>query len=783
MDYWIVCIKYDGVNTSLADIDRDKVVMGWSEKDCPDFYNGIKQGDVIIAVDRSHINCRCHYVGYADILDRNNQSWSLKSSTTNQIDYIAETIQRNAEELSGGRSKNPWGSLKSILKLKNSEKEKEIKMIADYALSDYEFPVSFIKDYAGESYSDPTKAATAEQRDKMQAIKNAGARAFYNFNIISSFIAKRSGYKVFKLNGWTNRSSKVRPYFWSEFKKEDRIGSNISISLFVVREEEHKVSYSVALALTTKNASKEDKNRFVSYRHVDLPEGFGFRFAPDKAPYYSKFDKDNINDDNYLNICAGRIIESNYEKEIFEAIRAIEPVYCQIVPGNIISSTYAAGGAAMNPFIEEARNLLLKKKNLILQGAPGTGKTYNTAAIAVAVADPSFNEWNSRDAVMKRYTELRDKEHLIDFVTFHQSLDYETFIRGIRPVPFQTEDGTSVMTYPIVDGIFLKMCTRAKQKKDTMDIASCIDNFIKTIQDNPIQIRNASNSGMTWIWTKTESEVFFMRGGKCEKPDPNTDRGTMWPNIEKVKGQASLDPGVFENNWKSQAHAIIQHVKEQYGLEIAPDDNIEEADKVVLIIDEINRGNISRIFGELITLIEADKRLGTTNGLTVSLPYEEEGDKPFGVPANLYILGTMNTTDRSTGSIDYALRRRFAFITVKADESLIENNESADEETRRRAVKLFNAIKSFLGDKNQSRADMDVEDLMVGHSYFMAENLEELQDSFKYEILPLIWEYQKDGIIGVPEDVLENRVKGWNRILNGQSEQEEKVMDDTSDAS
>ena len=431
------------------------------------------------------------------------------------------------------------------------------------------------------------------------------------------------------------------------------------------------------------------------------------------------------------------------------------------------------GGSAMDPFIKQAKELLLRNKNLILQGAPGTGKTYNTAAIAVSIVDPSFDAWNDRIALMERYKKLREKDHLIDFVTFHQSLDYETFIRGIRPVPVQTESGVSAMTYPIVDGVFVKMCERAKQKRN-VDIAACIDKFTKDVQDNPIRIRNSSRNGSSWIWTREGSDVFFMKGGHNEKPDPKTDQGTMWPNIEKVKGQAALEDGVFENNWKAQANAIIRHVKEKYGLEGEP----SEANNVVIIIDEINRGNISRIFGELITLLESDKRLGSVNGLTVSLPYTEEGDDAFGVPSNLYILGTMNTTDRSTGSIDYALRRRFAFLTVKADEELIKNNSKADEETRNRAANLFNAIRSFLADKNQSRADMDIEDLMVGHSYFMVNTVSELQDSFKHEILPLIWEYQKDGIIGVSSETLEKRIKGWNRILNGEPEREGESEED-----
>ena len=152
----------------------------------------------------------------------------------------------------------------------------------------------------------------------------------------------------------------------------------------------------------------------------------------------------------------------------------------------------------------------------------------------------------------------------------------------------------------------------------------------------------------------------------------------------------------------------------------------------VLIIDEINRGNVSKIFGELISLLEADKRVGGDHPLIVTLPYSKE---PFSVPPNLYIIGTMNTTDRSVGSIDYAVRRRFAFVTLEADENKVPEGNARN---------LFNAVKNFL---NKSKYDMDIEDLMVGHSYFMVDDEDSLNMKWQYEILPLLMEYHKDGII------------------------------------
>ena len=275
---------------------------------------------------------------------------------------------------------------------------------------------------------------------------------------------------------------------------------------------------------------------------------------------------------------------------------------------------------------EEIINILKNKKQIILQGAPGTGKTYSSSEIAVKLIDG--NVPSDRAELMKRYKELVDKEQIF-FTTFHQSMDYEEFVEGIKP---KTINGN--ITYELEDGIFKKACKSA------------------------------------------------------------------------------------ENN------------------------------KVVLIIDEINRGNISKIFGELITLLEVDKRKGKENEIEVILPYSKE---KFSAPDNLYIIGTMNTADRSIDYIDYALRRRFAFISIKADKLAIENYyDNKNSDCKDKAINLFDEIKNLI-DKNINE-EFEADDIMIGHSYFMAQNFEELQNKLEYEIKPLLLEYLKDGILKLNKD-------------------------------
>ena len=452
--------------------------------------------------------------------------------------------------------------------------------------------------------------------------------------------------------------------------------------------------------------------------------------------FWKKYEPDNMPQDDAMIQDLNNLIAAYNDYEEARIARQIYPV----TEGNV--------GRVMNKTVRDVVDLLKTKKNVILQGAPGTGKTYNTEAIAVAITDPDFDQWTDRKVLNEAYEQLK-KDGRIGFVTFHQSMDYETFIRGIRPEPEKDENNKIVgITYPAKDGIFLQISNKAKQK-DPDELKNALDSFIESIKNNPIKIPSAKGRTETWVWWNGKSACLFMLGGRNEKPTA-LDHANMWLNIDKIYEQALY--GNAYTNWPDQTRAIINYVKRENNL-----NDIEEGNEksYILIIDEINRGNISRIFGELITLIEADKRIGGDHPQTAILPYSDKDEPEFGVPSNLYILGTMNTTDRSTGSIDYALRRRFAFYTVKADEGLISNET---------AQRLFQAIREFL-ESEEARADMDIEDLMVGHSYFMVDSTEKLESNFEYEIKPLIREYQKDGIIGISDSELKSKIAEWERIL------------------
>ncbi|MGL5980682.1 MAG: McrB family protein [Phocaeicola sp.] len=402
--------------------------------------------------------------------------------------------------------------------------------------------------------------------------------------------------------------------------------------------------------------------------------------------------------------------------------------------------------------ITKVADILRNKKNIILQGAPGTGKTYNTATIALSILGITDVDLNDHNAVMERYDSLQDDQ--IFFTTFHQSLDYEDFVEGLKPQIQTDSNGNSCgVTYEPEDGIFKRAC-QAVQTDSSKDIVECIDEFLETIKgfENKKEIPTITGNSSLYVWWKEGNTTISTRSvnSLSTKPDGYSPSPL---NINKIKLQAQGKG--CENNWQQYAQAFIQAVKEEY---LATKNK-----SVVLIIDEINRGNVSKIFGELITLLESDKRDSGNHPIKVLLPHSKT---LFGVPSNLYIIGTMNTTDRSTGTLDYALRRRFAFVTMKSKVSVIEEHYDTlgDSELKETAAELFKDIKSFIENPKHLCGDFDIDDLMIGHSYFMASTEDELKDKVVYEIIPLLSEYINDGILNITAAEKKKAFESWRDL-------------------
>lgn len=408
----------------------------------------------------------------------------------------------------------------------------------------------------------------------------------------------------------------------------------------------------------------------------------------------------------------------------------------------------------------EMQTLLENKKNIILQGAPGTGKTYKTAELALSVIgdvpirgtdedEKSFHKrimdtYNAKIIKLNRDGSFTNPNAQIGFVTFHQSMDYEDFVEGIKP---KTNNGQ--VTYGIENGIFKSICKKAMPKFN-----DAVDNFEEVWEKLIAELDEKEKIAVPLLKGTSTFDIELNEYGDGlatrtyldGKEDWERGHSRFFSKDQLYRVYQGL-PGIPSGGHDNYRKAIIKELKKNYGLlEFKKGTQEGSSPKnYVLIIDEINRGNVSKIFGELISLLEADKRVGGDHPLTVTLPYSKE---PFSVPSNLYIIGTMNTTDRSVGSIDYAVRRRFAFVTLKADENAIENYyKGKDASLKNKAIELFGKVEAFLRNKDNRSNDMEFDDLMVGHSYFMAETLDELKLKWEYEVIPLLKEYQKDGLL------------------------------------
>ena len=440
---------------------------------------------------------------------------------------------------------------------------------------------------------------------------------------------------------------------------------------------------------------------------------------------------------------------------------------------------------------EMGEQVISYDRNMILYGPPGTGKTYNTVIYSVAIVEKKKIDELKKEAasdyksVKKRYDAYL-KEGKIAFTTFHQSYGYEEFIEGIKP---NTSDDASKLEYSVEDGIFKEFCARASAptKKDRDDyglndspvvwkvsLAKTYDNPVRSecLSNNHIRIGwdsygpdiiddDYKNGGKTVLnafinkmkigdivlscYTQSTIDAIGVITGDCEWDDSFSE----YKRVRKVKWLLKQKIDILEYNGGSnmtlstvyKMKITANDVLKMLGKNTDDDPNEKkEQDNYVFIIDEINRGNISKIFGELITLIEDTKRIGADEEMKVRLPYSSN-EKPFGVPSNVYILGTMNTADRSIAMMDTALRRRFSFKEMMPDSKVLKDINAdkviADGQTIDVAAMLdiINKRIEYLYDREHT----------IGHAFFTGlkndPSIEHLSMIFEKSVIPLLQEY------------------------------------------
>ena len=386
-------------------------------------------------------------------------------------------------------------------------------------------------------------------------------------------------------------------------------------------------------------------------------------------------------------------------------------------------------------------NILLQSKNLILRGAPGTGKTYLAKEIAAELTDGN--------------------EDQIGFVQFHPSYDYTDFVEGLRPV----SNGDGAIEFKLEDGIFKKFCQRAKEAQKTGG------------QDN---FEEAWDSYLAYINNSDEKEYLtkgsYLSVNSRQNLSVNYDKGTSgWSLSRNYVYELYKNPNYDKQKYyKSEGKKVLETLKKRFGLKdyISPTE-INTDKKFVFIIDEINRGEISKIFGELFFSIDPGYR-GRDGEVSTQYANLHETDDKFYIPENVYIIGTMNDIDRSVDTFDFAMRRRFRFVEVTAENRLHILDEELGEDAKEAKIRL----------RNLNAAIENVQELNshyhIGPSYFR--NLKELD--YDYELLwsdylkPLLEDYLRGSY--EEAETLDTLKKAFDLTNNEQTNQQD-TGDDNAD--
>jgi 5-methylcytosine-specific restriction protein B len=387
----------------------------------------------------------------------------------------------------------------------------------------------------------------------------------------------------------------------------------------------------------------------------------------------------------------------------------------------------------------------IKTRNIMLYGAPGVGKTHNYKRL-ITMIENGEDEKTIFNTISKNETteqfddvtfETIKKDKRIEFVTFHQSYSYEDFIEGFRP----SEEDEKIVRQ---DGIFKIISDKAKNnledsKKNVKQLneeKTLYQKFQEYVND---RIQNNKKlklqRGEEFYFNRFEENRLYFKAS--EKSNVNDEFNLKYDDFVSIKG--SLAPkqtlrdisNILGTNSVQQKYAyylqiyydFVDYVDEYHILNGEESKEVKKVEQknFYIVIDEINRGNISKIFGELITLIEEDKR--GKKEYEVTLPYSKA---PFLVPENLYIIATMNSTDKSIATIDIALRRRFTFLKMKPNKELVKHEK---------AKELMDKLNKYI-EKERG------EDYKLGHSYFM--NIiddKDLEFVKEYKIKPLLEEY------------------------------------------
>ena len=385
-------------------------------------------------------------------------------------------------------------------------------------------------------------------------------------------------------------------------------------------------------------------------------------------------------------------------------------------------------------------SVLAQSKNIILRGAPGTGKSYLAKEIAADIISNGYFD---------KFTSLTDEQKKqVEFVQFHPSYDYSDFVEGLRPK--LNDDGS--MGFELQDGVFKKFVARARKNyEDSQKSKETIEQELSA-QESLNEFLESIEFGVDKFQTIKGSE-FYITGvddNHINLSIPGNDKiKKLNLNIEELKKM--LESGqdfdrvsdvtkLFGKQFATQAYSydisLFKEIKSRYKKSKKSNVKTEELKKYIFIIDEINRGEISKIFGELFFSIDPGYRGRSGEVSTQYANMHADPEDKFFIPENVYIIGTMNDIDRSVDSFDFAMRRRFRFVEIKAEDRLEMLDSLEDEKLKKEAITRMTAL---------NRAIIDVDELnenyQIGASYFLKLKFMSFDELWTDCLYPLLQDY------------------------------------------
>lgn len=701
---------------------------------------------------------------------------------SNEMDMARKFLVANNSTIDKGKNtRSNIKKLYSVLQMPGAINELPLnagfKSPIDFLLTLY-----YIEKYGNKPYKSLDKCSTQAERDEILDIKNSAQKANGEVTKMARVIQAEYGLGNWEPSAWTDGShTKVRDYLWIEMRYEDYKDNKNSISIFVNKSipdilgrDKPRIRFSLEMRDTGATQADYDAH----YRFLDMPlkPGLCYIVGSDQLHDIAVLNEDvdtvkqKLKDGTYKKVKISKVIDYDSSltneqiyNEMMQGVKDLIPYYDHVI-GKTNKTKQPAG---TKPVEEKTEVKNMNEKiglNTILFGPPGTGKTYNTKRYVVAICDYNGDlsavEGLDYDTVITpRYNELVS-EGRVQFTTFHQSYGYEEFIEGIKPIVNENK-----VIYDTVPGVFKKFCETASIGDVDYDslginpeaniwkvslyggktniLKECFDeNYIrigldKNYEDNSVEIfKNKMNIGDIVLSLKSFYEIngIAIIVGDYEelknKPEYIFARKVKWLFKDKIINVRDINGGY---RLPIKTCSGLPHISRTGVMKIIKE-NTEASEGTtkpyVFVIDEINRGNISKIFGELITLIEESKRGGAKEEMSATLPYSGER---FSVPNNVYILGTMNTADRSISLMDTALRRRFDFIEMMPKTSIV--NKIVAGVDIEKMLKTINDRITVLYDREHT----------IGHAFFTGLNsnstIDDLEAIFKNKVIPLLQEY------------------------------------------